>query len=526
MILRSSSSRSSTRQGTILIIVLVTIVVLSLSAYTFTQLMQTEDEASRLMTQRMQSKYLCDSGVDYVRLFLSNNQATIREKGGIWDNPERFQNISVLADPLNRERVGRFTVISSSMDEIGNAEGFRYGLMDECNKLNINSLPILDLKLPGAGRQLLMALPAMTEDVADAILDWIDADDEQREFGVETSYYNGSQPPYDAKNGPMDSIDELLLVRNVTPQLLFGLDINRNGIIDPDELMDSDASSVESDMLLGWANYMTLFSRESNLNPEGLPKININNPDLDQLYTDLRSVFDENWTRFIINYRINGPAFPGEEDPIVKDCSTYPVDLTDSGSNTFNNVLDLVGVYTTGTEPTDLNASDVNLNDPIIQSPVQPENWHFTLPIIMESITTMEGDSFPGRINIMQAPRRILAGIPGMTDEYIDQILKVREFELGDPDGVDKYRKYETWLLVDGIVNLPTMRDVLLPFVCTGGAVYRAEIVGYFDDGVATSRAEAVLDTTVPLPRILFWRDKSHLQGGYSIDVLGIDLIE
>jgi hypothetical protein len=66
----------------------------------------------------------------------------------------------------------------------------------------------------------------------------------------------------------------------------------------------------------------------------------------------------------------------------------------------------------------------------------------------------------------------------------------------------------------------------ILPFICVGGDVYKAEVVGYFDDGVGTSRAEVFLDTTVPLPRILFWRDKSHLQSGYDIDVLGRDLIE
>ena len=31
-------------------------------------------------------------------------------------------------------------------------------------------------------------------------------------------------PPYNAKNGPLDSIEELLFVQGVTPQLLFGND--------------------------------------------------------------------------------------------------------------------------------------------------------------------------------------------------------------------------------------------------------------------------------------------------------------
>ena len=130
---------------------------------------------------------------------------------------------------------------------------------------------------------MLMALPEMTEEIADSILDWLDADDETRDYGTESSYYSSEQPPYAAKNGPMDSLDELLLIRGVTPQLLFGLDVNRNGILDDDEAAAGDVSAVDAEMQLGWANYMTLYSNESNLNGEDLPRININGDDLEQL---------------------------------------------------------------------------------------------------------------------------------------------------------------------------------------------------------------------------------------------------
>lgn len=517
------------RRGSILIIVMVTVVVLALSAYTFTALMQVHDESSRVMSRRLQSKYLAESGMEYVRMYLSQRDEVLFEKGGIWDNAENFQQIPVAVDQNNDENYGFFTILAPSMDQDdGTTEGFRYGVFDECNKLNLNTLPILDTKLPGAGRNLLMALPEMNEEIADAILDWMDLDDDIRDFGTESAHYNSLEDPYDAKNGPMDSLDELLLVKGVTPQLMFGLDSNRNGIIDPAELLDTDASSLDEDMLLGWANYLTLYSRESNLNEAKLPLININGQDLQQLYDDLRSVFDENWSRFIINYRINGPYSPtdAELQNVVVNGSTYPIDLEATPNFTFNNVLDLIDAYTTGQNPTDLNSQQTTLTDPIMQSPIRSENLPFVMPIVMRSLTTMEGESIPGRINIMQAPRRILEGIPGMSDELIEVILELREFELDDPNGVDENRKYETWLLVEGHVDLATMRDVLLPFICTGGDVYRAEIVGYFNDGVGSSRAEVILDTTSPIPTVLFWRDKSHLPGGYSLETLGQDLAQ
>jgi len=62
----------------------------------------------------------------------------------------------------------------------------------------------------------------------------------------------------------------------------------------------------------------------------------------------------------------------------------------------------------------------------------------------------------------------------------------------------------------------------LIPFVCSKGDVFRAEIVGYFKDSRATTSAEIVIDTTVSgLPEVLMWQDKSHLQQGRSLETLG-----
>jgi len=506
--------RAHYRTGAVLLIVLVAIVILSLSAYTFSMLMLVEEKATRLASRQVQARYLVESGVDYVRLFLSQDLDTRRELGGIWDNPTEFQSVLVSVNPFNTAQLGRFTVISSNMDDMGVARGFRYGLSDESARLNLNVLTFADSWQANGGRQLLMSLPLMTEDVADAILDWLDPDDEPREFGLESDWYASLSPPYAAKNGPLDSLEELLLVRGVTPQLLFGIDINHNGVVDPDEEAASGTSGLEPDMLLGWANYLTLFSKESNLNRERLQRININSEDLDQLYRDLRSAFNEQWSSFIIAYRQNG-RYSGTEEP-DPTAGLLAADPSQPAQYKFVQVLDLVDAVTT--------IRDAETGDTfVVESPIRSDNLAMSIPLIMEHLTTQQGESIPGRINIMQAPARVLASIPGMTEDVLDAILRVREFELDDPDGTDRNRQYETWLLVEGLVDLVTMRT-MFPFICTGGDVYRAEIVGYFDDGLGASRAEVILDTTAPLPRILFWRDKTYLQNGYSIDMLGIGL--
>ena len=515
-------SRSNRRSGTLLIVVLVTIVILSLSAYTFTALMQTEEEAARLVTRRVQSKYLVDSGLDYVRLFLSNSDSTIRDRGGRWDNADLFQAVPVAVQTANPGMTGYFSVVSSSLDGEGTPEGLRFGLVDESSKINLNTLPYSDGLFPGTGRSILMTLPEMTEEIADSILDWLDADDEAREYGTESSFYTGSSdsPPYEAKNGPMDSLDELLLVRGVTQQMLYGLDTNRNGILDPDEADSSDVSSSDADAYLGWANYLTLFSNESNLTAEGLPRINVNADDLDQLYDDLKSSFNDEWANFVIYYRCAEveptTSPPTDVSGVTENAAQLAPDFSVLQSRRkLNSIVDLVAKYV------DVSEFSENLTG-FVESPVQLSNMAETVPTMMATLTTFEGAAIPGRVNIMQAPRRVLEGIPGLDEEIVDAIINRRgeEFELDDPSGADLNRKYETWLLVEGVVDLPTMQS-LMSFICTGGAVYRAEIVGYFPDGAGTSRSEVVLDTTVPIPRVLFWRDKSHLRGSFSIDALG-----
>jgi general secretion pathway protein K len=58
--------------------------------------------------------------------------------------------------------------------------------------------------------------------IVNSILDWIDPDDNMRNQGAESEYYQGMDPPYFAKNGPIDDLSELLLIKGITPDLYLG----------------------------------------------------------------------------------------------------------------------------------------------------------------------------------------------------------------------------------------------------------------------------------------------------------------
>src|SRR5262249_53954350 len=110
------------------------------------------------------------------------------------------------------------------------------------------------------------------------------------------------------------TVEELLLVRGVTPQLLFGSDINRNTQLDQHELLEEQSGGASTDptSFRGWSAYLTLYSVEWNINPEGQPKVYLNTNDLNKLVEDLAAAgFAEEWITFIVAYRQVGPSGGG-----------------------------------------------------------------------------------------------------------------------------------------------------------------------------------------------------------------------
>ena len=121
----------------------------------------------------------------------------------------------------------------------------------------------------------------------------------------------------------------------------------------------------------------------------------------------------------------------------------------------------------------------------------------------------------PGRININEAPREILAGLPGMTSDILDKLIQSRASQ-SDTEN----RKYETWPMVEGILTLQQMKQIA-PLVTGGGDVMRVQSVGYFEQSSGFSRAEAVIDGSGPVPVIVLYRRLDHLGRGFSQSTLG-----
>lgn len=96
----------------------------------------------------------------------------------------------------------------------GDQEEPNDGPLDEDRKIGLNF----------ASREVLLRLPGMTEEIADSILDWRDEDPFPHFLGAEDFYYRGLEPPYRAKNAPLEVLEELLWVRGMTNEIFQAIE--------------------------------------------------------------------------------------------------------------------------------------------------------------------------------------------------------------------------------------------------------------------------------------------------------------
>ena len=559
--------RSVSRAGIVLFAVMVVIVMISLAGLSFVITMSTENKAVHLCGDELRIEQVVASGEELLKAFSELSRDERQQAGGCFDNSDLFRGVLVGDDEQGGHRA-RFSVVSPRIDE-DEVTGIRFGAENESARLNLLVLPQWEEEQEGAARDALMNLPGMTEPIADAILDWIDIDPTPRANGAEAEYYSGLRLPYRPRNGVPTSLEELLLIRDVSRELLFGADADFNYQVETAEsqlaLGGTGAGMGQSG--LPWASLLTVYSAERNTSYEGKPRINLNEKDLAKLQEQLNDVLDPDWAKFIIAYRQFGPydenarsreGLAGER-PVPPGSSnrgrlarsalpprtaeTIPEpDLSRPAKFHIDSVLDLVGVqvrvrkrderpgddeYTEEEPPPDAPPPGPRPPRPrrrptlLIESPFKDDRIAMRdyLSKLVES-TTVSGDKvIRGRINVNEAPRAVLQGVPSLERATVDRILSARGMQ---SDGDDSERRHPTWLLTEGIVELEPMKK-LLPYLTAGGDVFRAQVVGYFDDSGPSARGEVVVDGTSSPPRQVYWKDLRLLGRGYSLEALGAE---
>ena len=102
-------------------------------------------------------------------------------------------------------------------------EGFvKVRIEDEHAKINLNEVVKEDGKVDEKIRDILIRMFEAVDvdaEIISAIIDWIDPDGDPLPEGAEDSYYGSLDPPYACKNGLLDTLSELRMIKGITDEV-------------------------------------------------------------------------------------------------------------------------------------------------------------------------------------------------------------------------------------------------------------------------------------------------------------------
>jgi general secretion pathway protein K len=186
-------------QGVALIIVLWIFIFLFVVAFEFSTSAREEGTAAQRFSDETTGYYLALAGFERGLYEFLNRQSPAGSSTQSDSNKDLFDG--------------------SFQEETLGAGMVRVRLMDESAKINVNRVNEETL------RRVFTNLgidEARRDTLVDSIMDWRDTDDLHRANGAESDYYESLSPPYSAKNGPLDTVEDLLWIKGVTPELFYG----------------------------------------------------------------------------------------------------------------------------------------------------------------------------------------------------------------------------------------------------------------------------------------------------------------
>lgn len=320
-----------------------------------------------------------------------------------------------------------------------------FGVADEAGKLNINT----------ASLDMLVMLPGMTDAGAASIIDWRDPDSEVTEDGAESDYYAIMAEPYQAKNDAFERIEELLWVRDITPELVYGYDRLRNGVAaqsdneEDDEAMDSTRTlGIAAADDRGVYDMITVHSYEPNTDSTGEPRINVNDADS----TALRQ-----W--------ITDQLSAARADGIL---------AVANGQRPFSSVLDFHVKAGLTTEELQLLADKLTASDQQVQR---------------------------GRINVNTASEEVLRCLPVLEESDVSSIVAMRSLQSSDTN--------IAW--ITEAVTDPAKLQAIGPFVTSRSYQYAIDVVVTGPGSRAFKRILAIVDVAVTPARVLAMTDRTGL---------------
>jgi len=203
---------NSSQKGIALIIVMLIVVVFGILAGGLAYSMKVETKLARNSSWDTELEWLGRSGIEYAKFLLTpcggpaQPYDALNQKwaGGTGETNTCSEGMSLTDMRLGH---GKFSVKIKDCD----------------SKFNIN-LAVLTPEIVNQACILMGVDAAEAPQVVNAIVDWVDRDNAPRmgSSDTESDYYLTLQPPYRAKNGPIDDLTEMMMIRGITPGMFYG----------------------------------------------------------------------------------------------------------------------------------------------------------------------------------------------------------------------------------------------------------------------------------------------------------------
>ena len=337
-----------------------------------------------------------------------------------------------------------------------------FGLVDEASKLHLNF----------ATSNQLIWLPRMTVDLTTAILDWRDTNG----TGPTVAYYAMQQPPYLCKCDPFETVDELRMVYGSGMDILVGEDVNRNGILDPDENDENQNNMVDPGIL----EYSTVYTREPNTNSDGSLKINISN--LTSSATQLSAMLSTNFSST-------------RADQILT-----ALGVTMGGGSTGR----------PGAPRGGGGGGAGTIVAPSYQSPLafyaRSGMTSTEFAQIATNLTTSTNSIIEGRVNVNTASEAVLTCLLGGDDAAAQQLVNYR---LSNPTALTSI----AWIIDALGQSYPDALQALEAgdYITTQTYQFTADVAALGPFGRGYRRVKYVFDTSSGTPQIIYRQDLTHL---------------
>ena len=203
------------RRGVVLILVLSMVALFTVMIVTFSADESLDIELAYNFRDSLQAQYIARGGVEAAIAVLTADDISYDSLDDKW---------------------ARFAEYAAGATTYLDGAQLSGGITDERSRIDLNKLAENDtyreLRIDQFKRLFTLLHIDITDeelnDLVYAVIDWIDTDSET-DLGAEDEYYQSLEPPYHCKNAPMDSVEEILLVKGMKREYLTGTE-NYEGI--------------------------------------------------------------------------------------------------------------------------------------------------------------------------------------------------------------------------------------------------------------------------------------------------------